>query len=122
MLLLSTPLQATPQAVVGTTVLRAPDGTLGDAFGRSVAISGETLVVGADGDDTRGVDAGAAYVFGRDSTGAWTLSTRCWPSERRTGDRFGWSVDVQGDLAVVGAPGHDALSPMAPAVGTGGAV
>ena len=97
--------QATPQAVVATTVLTAPDGALGDAFGRSVAMSGDTLVVGANGDDERGLDAGAAYVYRRVSSGRWELRQKLVPSELLDGDFFGWSVDVDGDAIVVGAPG-----------------
>ena len=104
-LLAVTSAPATPQAVVATTVLTAPDGALGDAFGRSVAMSDDTLVVGANGDDERGLDAGAAYVYRRVSSGPWELRQKLVPPELLDGDFFGWSVDVDGDVIVVGAPG-----------------
>ena len=39
------------------------DGVAGDLFGRSVAVSGDTVVVGAEGKDDNGSDSGSAYVF-----------------------------------------------------------
>ena len=43
--------------------LTAADAAALDNFGGSVAIDGNTIVVGADGDDDAGEDSGAAYVF-----------------------------------------------------------
>src|SRR4051794_30671794 len=45
--------------------LLASDGTDFDTLGSSVALSGDTAVVGAPRNDERGTDAGAAYVFAR---------------------------------------------------------
>jgi hypothetical protein len=89
---------------VAHVVLTASDAAPGDAFGRSVAISGDTIIVGAPGDDERGENAGAAYVFVRDATRAWVEKQKLLPAEGIAGDFFGWSVAVDGDLAVVGAP------------------
>jgi hypothetical protein len=50
--------------------LTASDGASGDSFGRSVSISGDTVVVGAYGDDDNGSDSGSAYIFSRDQGGA----------------------------------------------------
>ena len=57
---------ATP--ALGATVaevakLTASDGAVGDCFGYSVSVSGDTAVVGATGDDDNGVESGSAYVF-----------------------------------------------------------
>jgi hypothetical protein len=83
--------------------LTAADGKANDAFGRSVALSGETAVVGADKDDV-GLDAdqGSAYVFVR--TGAtWTQQAHLIASDGAAGDRFGISVALSGETVVVGA-------------------
>ncbi|MCH7811589.1 MAG: FG-GAP repeat protein, partial [Chloroflexi bacterium] len=50
--------------------LLASDAQAGDQFGFSVAVSGDTAVVGAFFEDAGGTDAGAAYVFQRDQGGA----------------------------------------------------
>lgn len=79
----------------------------GDIFG-SVAISGDTALVGAFHDDhDLGENAGAAYVFTRDAEGWVPDQMLTAASDGQAGDEFGVSVAVDGDLAVVGAPGHD---------------
>jgi uncharacterized repeat protein (TIGR01451 family) len=85
-----------------------------DRFGRSVAIDGDTVVVGADGEDSDATDqadnsasvAGAAYIFVRSGT-AWSQQAYLKASNTDAGDRFGQSVAVSGDTVVVGAPGED---------------
>jgi hypothetical protein len=47
---------AAAQVSVATQVVTAPDGQLGDAFGRRVAMSGSRMIIGASGDDDRAVD------------------------------------------------------------------
>ena len=103
-------------AAVGTT--QANDG-----FGRSVSVSGNTMVVGAFAEDssTTGVngapnetalDAGAAYVFVR-SGSAWTQQAYLKPAAVGTTqalDEFGLSVAVSGDTVVVGARFEDSSS------------
>ena len=94
---------------------------LGDAFGRSVGASGNTVVVGAYQEDSastgvnqdqsnNGVrDSGAAYVFVRDGSGRWTQQAYLKASNNGSavlgplGDWFGFAVGVSGDTAVVGA-------------------
>ena len=92
----------------------------GDNFGFSVAVSGDTLVVGAHAEDSAstGVDsvatetasvAGAAYVFVRSGT-TWTPQAYLKPAAVGTtqvSDYFGWSVAIDGDTLVVGAPFED---------------
>ena len=51
--------------------LTAPDGAAGDWFG-SVAVNGDTVVIGAAGDDDKGDDSGSAYVFVRAADGTWS--------------------------------------------------
>ena len=55
----------------------APDGAAGDFFGESVAIYGDTIVVGADYDDDNGSGSGSAYVFVR-SGKKWSRQPSCW--------------------------------------------
>jgi len=93
--------------------IKASNPDNGDGFGMSVALSGETLVVGAIGESSSatGVDgdqgdnsilaAGAAYVFVRDGS---TWSQQAYLKASNTGpDGFGWSVAASGDAVVVGA-------------------
>lgn len=89
------------------------DGMTGDQFGSAVAIDGDTIIVGSQYDTERpGVyppGSGSAYVFERDQAGAWIEQAKLRASD--TDDlwlfKFGGSVDVDGDLAVVGADGFD---------------
>ena len=82
--------------------LMASDAQSSDYFGYSVAVSGDTAVIGARYEDTGGSDAGAAYVFTR-SGGSWTQQAKLMASDAQSSDRFGGSVAVSGDTAVIGA-------------------
>ncbi|MBI2916825.1 MAG: S8 family serine peptidase [Chloroflexi bacterium] len=83
--------------------LTASDAATGDSFGRSVGVSGDTIVVGAYLDDNPGVaDAGSAYVFVRSGT-AWSQQAKLTASDAAFRDHFGWSVAIDGDTIVVGA-------------------
>jgi uncharacterized repeat protein (TIGR01451 family) len=83
--------------------LGAWDNVAGDDFGASVAMSGDTVVVGSYLDDTPGgADAGSAYVFVRSGT-AWIEQQKLFASDGAAGDTFGLSVSLSGDTLVVGA-------------------
>lgn len=94
--------------------LKASNPNGDDRFGTSVAVSGDTIVVGADREDSNatgvngdeinitGPNSGAAYVFVRGG-GAWTQQAYLKASNAAPGDAFGWSVAVSGDTVVVGA-------------------
>ena len=84
------------------------DASADDHFGSSVAVDGDTAVVGApdDDDDTAGADTGAVYVFVRAGAG-WVLQQKLTASDMAAGDNFGASVAISGDTIVVGAPGDD---------------
>jgi hypothetical protein len=86
--------------------LRPSDANGGELFGNDFAISGDTLVVGAYGDDDSGADTGSAYVFVRNGTN-WTQQQKLVPSARAAADYFGYSVDINGDTIIVGAPHRD---------------
>jgi uncharacterized delta-60 repeat protein/CSLREA domain-containing protein len=75
-----------------------------DHFGRSVSISGDTIIVGAYYDDDDGSSSGSAYVFTRSGT-TWTHQAKLTAADGDDGDVFGASVSVSGDTAVVGAWG-----------------
>ncbi|MBS0196292.1 MAG: hypothetical protein JSR77_05995 [Planctomycetes bacterium] len=87
--------------------LAADDGQPGDVFGSSVAISGDTAIVGAPRDDVgANTDQGSAYVFVRSGM-TWTQQARFTAADGAAGDIFGSSVAVSGDTAIVGAPADD---------------
>ena len=97
--------------------LKASNTGAGDYFGLSVAVSGDTVIVGAPHEDssTTGVnstpnesatDAGAAYVFVRSGT-TWSQQAYLKASNTGAGDGFGWSAAVSGDMVVVGAYHED---------------
>ena len=86
--------------------LTASDGLTNDGFGRSVAVDGDTIVVGAWADDVgANVNQGSAYVFSRNQGGAnnWGEGKRLNASDGMAIDRFGQAVAVDGDTIVVGA-------------------
>jgi hypothetical protein len=86
-------------------VVTAADGAADDHFGVAVALSGTTMVVGADGDDDAGDGSGSVYVF-VGSGASWTQQQKLVPADAAAGARFGASVAaVSPDHIVVGAPG-----------------
>ena len=85
-------------------VLRASDGELGDLFGASVDLDGDTILVGAPLDGhSAGFGAGSAYVF-EEQGGAWVESAKLIPATLSAGDQFGRSVALDGTRCLVGAP------------------
>jgi FG-GAP repeat len=102
--------------------LKASNTDIADEFGLSVAISGDTVVVGAlheasaatgvNGNqaDNSASEAGAAYVFVRSGT-VWTQQAYLKASNMATGENdFGFSVAISGDTVVVGAPGEESAA------------
>ncbi len=79
--------------------LTAADGAANDNFGQSVALSGTTALVGANGHN----NAGAAYVFVR-SRASWSQQAELTASDGAAGAYFGYAVALSGNSAVVGAP------------------
>lgn len=97
--------------------LKASQVSANDRFGTSVAVAGDTVVVGASAEDSSTVginstpnenamDAGAAYVFVRSGT-VWSQQAYLKASNTDAGDQFGVSVGVSEDIVVVGARGED---------------
>ncbi len=99
--------------------LKPPASDIGDNFGYSVAVDGDTVIVGAwfedsgaagvngnAADDSK-TNSGAAYVFVRNGT-TWSQQAYLKGATSNENDRFGYSVDVSGDTAVVGSKYRDA--------------
>lgn len=87
--------------------LKASNTSRFSEFGISVAISGDTALIGASREDNLGIDSGAAYVFARNA-GQWSQQAYLKASNIGVGgDLFGRSVAISGDNLVVGAPGED---------------
>jgi hypothetical protein len=83
--------------------LAASDGVANDYFGNSVALSGETALVGASQDDVGGkTNQGSAYVFTRSGT-TWSQQHKLTASDGAANDYFGYSVALSGNTALVGA-------------------
>jgi hypothetical protein len=94
--------------------LKASNANEYDYLGYSVAISGDTAVIGARGEDSDGsgegdnsaLDAGAAYVFVRGGS-IWTQQAYLKTSNADSEDFFGWPVAISGDTVVVGTISED---------------
>jgi len=98
---------------VSSGFLGSPQATLNnptpadyDHFGISVAISGDYAIVGAYADDTGATDAGSAYIYVRSGT-TWSLQATLNNPAPAAYDRFGHSVAISGDYAIVGAYADD---------------
>jgi len=93
----------TEQQVLGGT-----DPEQNDYFGCALALSGQTLLVGASGDSIAGASSheGSVYVFVRSGT-TWGEQTTLTASDGAVLDRFGTAVELEGDTALVGAPSVD---------------
>jgi len=82
--------------------LTASDAAQGDLFGSSVAVDGDTAIIGAAQDDDKGRNSGSAYVFTRNA-GVWTEQQKLIASNGFDFDDFGNAVAMDGDTAVIGA-------------------
>ncbi len=108
--------------------LKASNTGANDQFGFAVAVSGDTVVVGAPLEDSSATgvngngannsasNSGAAYVFVRNGSGVWTQQAYLKAPNAETGDGFGWSVAVSGNWVVVGAPFEDSSATTTPGV------
>jgi hypothetical protein len=91
-----------------TAKLTASDAASADYFGHTIAISGDCIVIGANGNDDAGSQSGAAYVFVKPAEG-WidmTETAKLTASDAAVDDRFG-VVSISGDCIVIGAPKDD---------------
>jgi hypothetical protein len=92
--------------------LKASNAEASDGFGQAVSLSGDTLAVGAPGEDSADVNnqadnsalqAGAVYVFIRLGT-TWTQQAYLKASNIGAGDQFGQSISLSGDTLAIAAP------------------
>ncbi len=82
--------------------LTASDGAALDEFGWSVSISGDLAIVGAIYGDGNEPNSGSAYIFKWDGT-SWNQQAKLLASDGDAGDRFGFSLSISSDYAIVGA-------------------
>lgn len=82
----------------------ADDGGAGDAFGRSVAMNGNYVLVGAAYSDARGGDSGAAYLF---DLSQGRQIKKFSPDDGSAGDLFGYSVALNNRFALIGSAYSD---------------
>ena len=101
---------ATYSQVAKLTADRALGHVASDYFGYSVAIDGDTIVVGAYNDDDHGSNAGAAIIFRTSDGGAsYVKVAKLTASDAAADDQFGKSVAIAGDTVVVGTSNKEAV-------------
>jgi len=83
--------------------LTAGDAAANDLFGTSVSIDDNYAIVGASGAEGY---KGSAYIFVRDGT-TWVEDAKLTASDGQVDDEFGTSVAIDGEYAIIGAPGSD---------------
>jgi len=88
--------------VSGSWVLQSELTQPGLPFGSSASISGDYVLIGADGGEGTGADVGSAYVYRRDGE-SWVEDTKLEADDGVVGDSFAFSSAVSGDYAVIGA-------------------
>ena len=71
-------------------------------LGVSVDISGDTVIAGTLEEVDGRQEQGSAYIFTRSGT-AWTQQARLLAADGAAANRFGWSVAVENDTAIIGA-------------------
>ena len=93
-------------AWVETAKLTASDGAADDGFGERIAVDGNRLVAGVQGNDDGGAESGSAYIFEYNGSN-WVETAKLTASDAAADDRFGLSVSLSGDRLLVGAPQDD---------------
>ena len=82
--------------------LLASDGHSEQHFGISVSISGNSAIIGANGDNQNAIGSGAAYIYSYNGT-SWLESQKLIASDGAITDRFGASVSISDDILIIGA-------------------
>lgn len=103
------PMSYTPEISLPPTTRYPNESQERDYFGQAVAIDGDYAIIGApvhDGPVPGPHAEGAAFIFKR-TNGAWIQEAILLATDADTSDLFGWSVDISGDYAIIGAPGDD---------------
>lgn len=83
--------------------IKADNVTPDEFFGCPVSIDKDTAIVGATGNSEKGENSGAAYIFVRTVDG-WVQQAKLTPDDAAAGYNFGWSVSIDGNTAIIGAP------------------
>ncbi len=94
----------------GTKLVNPEGRSYRDQFGNAVAIDGATALVGAFqrsglGSSFDNIEQGAAYVFERQGDGLWSYTAKLTAPDAKASTKFGFSLDVKGDQAIVGTRG-----------------
>ena len=91
-----------------TAKLTASDGDVDDTFGRSISISGNIAIVGANQNDDNGTYSGSVYVYERDgNTGYWNETAKLTASDAEAYDEFGIGVSISGNIVIISAYDDD---------------
>ena len=107
-----------PCTAFNEAFIKASNTNAGDFFSASIALSGDTLVVGAPHEDSAGTgvqsdnsarNSGAVYVFVRENQ-TWQFQAYIKASNTEADDEFGHAIALDGDTLVVGAPFEDSPS------------
>lgn len=99
-----------PNGWTETEKLTANDPSLDAAFGDSVALDGSRALIGSYSDDDLGLRSGSAYIFDFVNS-TWGQSRKLLPADGTTSLRFGVSVDVAGNRAIIGSGDRDDQGP-----------
>lgn len=91
-----------PECLAGS-YLKPTNTTAGSRLGFSVAVNGDTAIVGAPLEDGVAADSGAAYIFVK-TNGVWSQQAYLKAGTIGWGHLFGYSVDISGETAIVGVP------------------
>jgi len=95
---------------VWTEQAKLQGGEADDHFGFSVSLDGDTALIGAPEDgDPFTAEFGAVYVFVRSGT-AWSQQAKLLASDGEGGDKFGYSVSLSGNRALIGAHEDDDMA------------
>ena len=89
-----------------TAKITASDGDTNDTFGSSLSVSGDTVVIGAKGDENT---RGAAYVFTRSGSN-WIEQNKLLAGDGSAADDFGISIALSSDTVLIGANGGDSYA------------
>lgn len=107
--------ERTGNSWVQKQILTANDAKAGDAFGQSIALTEQFLVIGAPHSDAPHKDSGSAYVYVRENN-SWHFQSKLTARDGADGDLFGISVAIDGDTILVGADLNDEKAEKAGAV------
>ncbi|NNE68049.1 MAG: hypothetical protein HKN33_15915 [Pyrinomonadaceae bacterium] len=80
-----------------------------DRFGTSLALQGDTLLIGSPRDDQAGNNAGAVYFYELDN-GSWTFRSKSFSANQEPSGEFGTSLAISGSYFVAGAPGENIVA------------